>query len=140
GPGDRLHPRPGGHRSCRGGPAARRSPSHCGAGTARGRHMAGTDSPGRRPLDAKIAQEEVFGPAAAIFTVDSDDEAIEIANSTEMGLAAYVVTQDAGRAFHYAEHLETGIVGINDALPTVAFTPMGGTKQSGLGREGGTDG
>jgi len=92
------------------------------------------------PLDAKIAQEEVFGPAAAIFTVDSDDEAIEIANSTEMGLAAYVVTQDAGRAFHYAEHLETGIVGINDALPTVAFTPMGGTKQSGLGREGGTDG
>lgn len=92
------------------------------------------------PLDARIAREEVFGPAAAIFTVDSDEEAITIANSTEMGLASYVVTQDAGRAFHYAEGLETGIVGINDALPTVAFTPMGGTKQSGLGREGGTEG
>lgn len=92
------------------------------------------------PLEARIAREEVFGPAAAIFTVDSDEEAIAIANSTEMGLASYVVTQDAGRAFHYAERLETGIVGINDALPTVAFTPMGGTKQSGLGREGGSEG
>jgi len=92
------------------------------------------------PLDARIAREEVFGPAAAIFVVDTDEEAISLANSTEMGLASYVVTQDAGRAFRYAERLETGIVGINDALPTVAFTPMGGTKQSGLGREGGTEG
>lgn len=92
------------------------------------------------PLDARIAREEVFGPAAAIFVFDTDEEAAEIANSTEMGLASYVITQDAGRAFRYAEQLDSGIVGINDALPTVAFTPMGGTKQSGLGREGGTDG
>lgn len=92
------------------------------------------------PLDARIAREEVFGPAAAIFAFDTDQEAIAIANSTEMGLASYVITQDAGRSFDYAERLDTGIVGINDALPTVAFTPMGGTKQSGLGREGGTDG
>lgn len=92
------------------------------------------------PLDARIAREEVFGPAAAIFTFDTDEEAIAVANSTEMGLASYVMTQNSGRAFHYAERLDTGIVGINDALPTVAFTPMGGTKQSGLGREGGTDG
>ena len=82
----------------------------------------------------------MFGPAAGIFAFDTDEEAVQIANSTEMGLASYVVTQDAGRAFRYAEHLDSGIVGINDALPTVAFTPMGGTKQSGLGREGGTDG
>lgn len=92
------------------------------------------------PLEARIAREEVFGPAAAIFAFDTDDEAIALANATEMGLASYVITEDAGRAFDYAERLETGIVGINDALPTVAFTPMGGTKQSGLGREGGTDG
>ena len=92
------------------------------------------------PLEARIAREEVFGPAAAIFAFDTDDEAITLANATEMGLASYVITEDAGRAFDYAERLETGIVGINDALPTVAFTPMGGTKQSGLGREGGTDG
>lgn len=92
------------------------------------------------PLEARIAREEVFGPAAAIFAFDTDDEAIALANTTEMGLASYVITEDAGRAFDYAERLETGIVGINDALPTVAFTPMGGTKQSGLGREGGTDG
>lgn len=92
------------------------------------------------PLDARIAREEVFGPAAGIFVVDTDEEAVAIANSTEMGLASYVITQDAGRAFRYAEQLDSGIVGINDALPTVAFTPMGGTKQSGLGREGGTEG
>lgn len=92
------------------------------------------------PLDARIAREEVFGPAAAVFPFDTDDEAVALANSTEMGLASYVVTRDARRAFDYAERLETGIVGINDTLPTVAFTPMGGTKQSGLGREGGADG
>ena len=82
----------------------------------------------------------MFGPAAAIFVFDTDEEAIEIADATEMGLASFVVTKDASRAFRYAEQLSTGIVGINDALPTVAFTPMGGTKQSGLGREGGTEG
>lgn len=92
------------------------------------------------PLDARIAREEVFGPAAGVFAFDTDEEAADIANSTEMGLASYVVTQDAGRAFRYAEQLDSGIVGVNDALPTVAFTPMGGTKRSGLGREGGADG
>lgn len=92
------------------------------------------------PLDARIAREEVFGPAAAIFAFDTDEEAIAIANSTEMGLASYVITQNSARAFRYAEELDSGIVGINDALPTVAFTPMGGTKQSGLGREGGHEG
>jgi succinate-semialdehyde dehydrogenase / glutarate-semialdehyde dehydrogenase len=92
------------------------------------------------PADCRLATEEVFGPAAGIFTFDTDEEAARLANSTEMGLAAYVFTRDAGRAFRFAEQLDAGIVGINDALPSVAFTPMGGTKQSGLGREGGTEG
>lgn len=92
------------------------------------------------PADCRLATEEVFGPAAGVFTFESEDEAAALANDTEMGLAAYVFTRDAGRAFRFAERLDSGIVGVNDALPTVAFTPMGGTKQSGLGREGGTEG
>jgi succinate-semialdehyde dehydrogenase/glutarate-semialdehyde dehydrogenase len=92
------------------------------------------------PRDSRLATEEVFGPAAGIFTFETDAEAIQLANDTEMGLAAYVITRDAGRALRFAERLDTGIIGINDALPTVAFTPMGGTKQSGLGREGAVEG
>ncbi|MGN6523860.1 MAG: aldehyde dehydrogenase family protein, partial [Actinomycetes bacterium] len=53
-----------------------------------------------------------------------------------MGLAGYVWSRDVGRAWRFAERLEVGIVGVNDALPSVAFAPMGGVKQSGLGREG----
>lgn len=92
------------------------------------------------PAHCRLAGEEVFGPAAGIFPFDTDDEALALANATEMGLAAYVFTTDPGRAFRFAERLEAGIVGINDALPSVAFTPMGGIKQSGLGREGGREG
>lgn len=92
------------------------------------------------PLDSLIATEEVFGPAAGIFTFETDDEAISLANATEMGLAAYVITRDSSRALRFAQDLDAGIVGINDALPSVAFAPMGGTKQSGLGREGSVDG
>lgn len=92
------------------------------------------------PDDCRLATEEVFGPAAGVFVFDTDAEALELANRTEMGLAAYVFTTDPARAFTFAEQLEAGIVGINDALPTVSFTPMGGIKQSGLGREGGSEG
>jgi succinate-semialdehyde dehydrogenase/glutarate-semialdehyde dehydrogenase len=92
------------------------------------------------PADCRMATEEVFGPAAGIFVFDTDQQAIEMANATEMGLASYVVTGSSGHAFWFAERLETGIVGINDAAPTVAFAPMGGIRQSGLGREGGSEG
>lgn len=92
------------------------------------------------PRSCRLWTEEVFGPAAGIFVFDTDEEALELANATEMGLAAYVFTADPGLAFTFAEQLDAGIVGINDALPTVSFTPMGGTKQSGLGREGGSEG
>lgn len=92
------------------------------------------------PDDALLAREEVFGPVAGVFAFDTEDEAIARANGTEMGLAAYVFTKDASRCWRVAERLQAGIVGINDPLPSVAFAPMGGVKQSGLGREGATIG
>jgi succinate-semialdehyde dehydrogenase/glutarate-semialdehyde dehydrogenase len=86
--------------------------------------------------DAPLVSEEVFGPAAGILTFSTEEEAIRKANATEMGLAAYVWSGDAKRAWKVPERLEAGIVGVNDPLPSVAFSPMGGVKQSGLGREG----
>lgn len=88
------------------------------------------------PAEAALATEEVFGPAAGLFTFRSDDEALSMANSTSMGLAAYVWTANSAKVWRFGEELEAGIVGINDPVPSVAFAPMGGVKQSGLGREG----
>jgi succinate-semialdehyde dehydrogenase/glutarate-semialdehyde dehydrogenase len=90
------------------------------------------------PDHVALAREEVFGPVAGIFRFRDEDEAIARANATEMGLAGYFWSRDASRGWRVAERLETGIVGINNALPTVCFAPMGGVKQSGLGREGGS--
>ena len=88
------------------------------------------------PDDARLAREEIFGPAAGVFPFSDEDEALARANGTEMGLAAYLYTRDVDRVWRVGEHLETGIVGVNTGLPTVVFAPMGGIKQSGLGREG----
>jgi len=88
----------------------------------------------------RICREEVFGPAAAIIPFTDEREAVALANDTEMGLAAYVYTGRLDRAWRVCEALEAGIVGLNDALPSVAFAPMGGLKRSGLGREGGRAG
>ncbi|MFJ4171165.1 NAD-dependent succinate-semialdehyde dehydrogenase [Paenarthrobacter sp. NPDC089714] len=88
------------------------------------------------PDDALLVSEEVFGPAAGVVTFASEEEAIRKANATEMGLAAYVWTNSPKRGWDIPEQLEAGIVGVNDPLPSVAFAPMGGAKQSGLGREG----
>ena len=87
--------------------------------------------------DTKVAYEEIFGPASPIFRFQDEDEVIERANRTEMGLAAYVYTVRADRGTRVTEALDYGIVGWNHALPSVAFAPMGGWKHSGLGREGG---
>ncbi|WP_026695109.1 NAD-dependent succinate-semialdehyde dehydrogenase [Peribacillus kribbensis] len=81
--------------------------------------------------------EETFGPFAPIATFKTAEEAIERANNTIYGLAAYVFTQNLSQAFAISEGLEYGIVGLNDGLPSVAQAPFGGFKQSGLGREGG---
>jgi len=92
------------------------------------------------PRDTAIARTEVFGPAAAVLRFSQADEAIALANDTEMGLAAYCYTTDLRRADLVASRLEAGIIGVNDPLPSAVFAPMGGVKQSGLGREGGWEG
>jgi succinate-semialdehyde dehydrogenase/glutarate-semialdehyde dehydrogenase len=89
------------------------------------------------PDDTALAREEVFGPAAGVFRFHTEEEALALANSTEMGLAGYFYSSNAARTWRFAERLEVGIVGVNNGLPAVAFAPMGGVKQSGIGREGG---
>jgi succinate-semialdehyde dehydrogenase/glutarate-semialdehyde dehydrogenase len=85
---------------------------------------------------ARIAHEEVFGPVAAVFEFTDEDEAVQAANATEYGLAAYVMTQDLARGLRVAERLEVGMVGLNRGLVSDAAAPFGGVKESGLGREG----
>lgn len=85
----------------------------------------------------KIATEETFGPVAPIFTFKTEQEAIEKANNSEYGLAAYCFTKDLGRGLRVLEQLDYGIIGINDAAPITTQAPFGGTKESGMGKEGG---
>ncbi|MGE2833767.1 NAD-dependent succinate-semialdehyde dehydrogenase [Mycobacterium sp. SMC-4] len=92
------------------------------------------------PADARILKEEVFGPVAPITGFDSEEDGIAAANDTEYGLAAYVYTQSLDRALRVAEALESGIVGINRGVISDAAAPFGGIKESGFGREGGTEG
>ena len=84
----------------------------------------------------KVAREETFGPVAPVFRFSSDDEAVQLANDTEFGLAAYMYSRDIGRIWRVAESLEYGMVGINTGLISNEVAPVGGIKQSGLGREG----
>ena len=84
----------------------------------------------------KVAKEETFGPVAPLFSFDTEEEAVQMANDTEFGLASYFYSRDIGRCLRVAEALEYGIVGVNDGLPSTAVAPFGGVKQSGLGREG----
>ncbi len=91
-------------------------------------------------LDMKVMHEETFGPVLAVSSFQSEQEAVEIANGTEFGLAAYLFTSDASRAWRVAEALDYGIVGLNDGLPSTAQAPFGGFKESGVGREGGVEG
>ena len=90
--------------------------------------------------DARVLREEIFGPVAPIVTVDSDEEAVELANETEFGLMAYVYSRDIGRAMRAVERLESGMVGLNTGLVSNPAAPFGGVKQSGLGREGSHEG
>ncbi|MCI9887913.1 NAD-dependent succinate-semialdehyde dehydrogenase [Micrococcales bacterium 31B] len=92
------------------------------------------------PKAARITTEEIFGPVAPIFTFSTEAEAIEIANSTEYGLASYVFTKDVTRALRLAEKLEYGMLGVNQGVMSNAAAPFGGVKESGLGREGGLEG
>jgi 5-carboxymethyl-2-hydroxymuconic-semialdehyde dehydrogenase len=87
--------------------------------------------------DARIFQEEIFGPVVAITPFDSDEEALELANGVKYGLAAYLWTSDLTRAHNFAQAVEAGMVWLNSHNVRDLRTPFGGVKASGLGHEGG---
>jgi aldehyde dehydrogenase (NAD+) len=90
--------------------------------------------------DAPLAQEEVFGPVLTVLTFDTEDEAIELANSTPYGLAGYVHTTDLARAHRVAAALDAGYVSLNGFAALPAGAPFGGFGRSGYGKEGGRAG
>jgi succinate-semialdehyde dehydrogenase / glutarate-semialdehyde dehydrogenase len=90
--------------------------------------------------DMTIVREEIFGPVAALMRFDTEAEAIELANDTPFGLAAYLFSQKLSRAWRVAEKLDAGMVGVNEGIFSNEAVPFGGVKESGLGREGGAEG
>ena len=89
---------------------------------------------------AKVCSEEIFGPVAPLIPFTDEDEAIVMANDTEMGLMGYVFTQDLARGLRVSEQIEAGMVGLNRGVVSDPAAPFGGMKQSGLGREGASEG
>jgi len=92
------------------------------------------------PETADCVHDEIFGPVAAIQTFSDQDDVIRRANDTEYGLVAYVFSDNMSRAMQVCERLDYGMVGLNRGLVSDPAAPFGGTKQSGLGREGGHEG
>ncbi|TQC49219.1 NAD-dependent succinate-semialdehyde dehydrogenase [Rhodococcus sp. WS4] len=86
--------------------------------------------------DADVVTQEIFGPVAPIVTWTDEEQMLRLVNDTEMGLAAYVVSGELGRALRISERIDAGMVGINRGLVSDPSAPFGGMKQSGLGREG----
>jgi succinate-semialdehyde dehydrogenase/glutarate-semialdehyde dehydrogenase len=87
-----------------------------------------------------ILREEIFGPVAPIVVFDDEAEAVRLANGSEYGLVSYVFTADLARGLRLSEAMDSGMVGLNRGLVSDPAAPFGGTKQSGIGREGGHDG
>jgi succinate-semialdehyde dehydrogenase / glutarate-semialdehyde dehydrogenase len=92
------------------------------------------------PPESLCMREETFGPVAAVAAFETEAAAVAAANAAPYGLAAYVFTRDLSRAFRLMEEVEAGMVAINDGLPTTSNAPFGGVKQSGWGRELGSEG
>jgi len=90
--------------------------------------------------EMRLFQEEIFGPVAPIVKFETEAEAIDLANATPFGLAAYFYSRDVGRCWRVAEAIEAGMVGINEGLISTEVAPFGGVKESGLGREGASEG
>ncbi|MFZ8958883.1 MAG: NAD-dependent succinate-semialdehyde dehydrogenase [Paracoccaceae bacterium] len=90
--------------------------------------------------DMEFAQEEIFGPVAPVFKFETDQDGIDMANNTRFGLAAYAYTSDLARAMRLDRDLQYGMVGINSGMITTVEAPFGGLKESGLGKEGGSQG
>jgi succinate-semialdehyde dehydrogenase/glutarate-semialdehyde dehydrogenase len=89
---------------------------------------------------SRVLTEEIFGPVAPIVSFETEEEAIVKANDSEFGLMGYVFTSNLDRALRVAEALDTGMVGLNQGVPSNPAAPFGGVKQSGFGREGGAEG
>lgn len=89
------------------------------------------------PTEAACMHDEIFGPVAAIQAFADEEEVVRLANATEYGLVAYVFTRDMAKGLRISERLDYGMVGLNRGLVSDPAAPFGGTKQSGLGREGG---
>ena len=94
----------------------------------------------RIPADAHLLQDEIFGPVAAIIGFDTEDEAVAAANDTRYGLVAYFYSESLDRALRVSAALDTGMVGVNRGAISDAAAPFGGVKESGFGREGGSEG
>ncbi|HML15101.1 MAG TPA: aldehyde dehydrogenase family protein, partial [Xanthobacteraceae bacterium] len=92
------------------------------------------------PDNAKMLNEEIFGPVASLQTFTSEDEVIKRANDTIYGLVAYLYTNDIGRGLRVSEKLDFGMIGLNRGLVSDPAAPFGGMKQSGVGREGAHEG
>ncbi len=88
----------------------------------------------------RFTREEIFGPIAPVYRFKSEEEAIEMANNTEFGLASYFYTQDLGRVFRVMQELKYGLIGVNEGIITTVEAPFGGLKESGIGKEGGHQG
>ncbi len=95
---------------------------------------------GNVSADSPIAREEIFGPVAPIITFTDTDEMIRQANDTEMGLIGYVYTTDLARGLAVSERIQAGMIGLNRGSVSDPAAPFGGMKQSGLGREGASEG
>jgi succinate-semialdehyde dehydrogenase/glutarate-semialdehyde dehydrogenase len=83
-----------------------------------------------------VSHDETFGPLAAIFAFDTEEDAVALANATEYGLAGYFFSQDVNTIFRVARKLQCGMIGVNTGLISAAENPFGGIKESGFGREG----
>ncbi len=90
--------------------------------------------------EMRIFREEIFGPVVAIMPFETEQEVTELANDCEVGLASYVMTNNLGRSWRMSENLEFGMVGINDAVLAMPEVPFGGVKESGVGKEGASEG
>ncbi|MGM0385711.1 MAG: NAD-dependent succinate-semialdehyde dehydrogenase [Actinomycetota bacterium] len=89
---------------------------------------------------SRVVREEIFGPVAPVVAFDTADDAVQLANSTEFGLIAYVFGEDLSESLRVVERLQTGMVGLNSGVISNPAAPFGGVKESGLGREGGFEG
>ncbi len=95
---------------------------------------------GNVPQASRCMRQEIFAPIAAVASFNTEAQALELANDSGYGLSAYAFTRDLARAFRLMEGLEAGIIGINDGVPTTSIAPFGGVKESGWGRELGSEG